>query len=91
MTPGLYARFETSKGEIVCRLFADEAPVAVRNFGALAQGITEWTDPKTKKKTRRKFYDGLAFYKVIPDELIASGDPLGSGESGGRGGGAPWP
>ncbi|MBI4668736.1 MAG: peptidylprolyl isomerase [Elusimicrobia bacterium] len=83
LPPGLYAKFETSKGEIVCELFAGKTPVAVRNFGMLAQGVTSWVDPKTgKRTTNKKFYDGLSFYKVIAGVSIEGGDPLENGTGG---------
>jgi peptidyl-prolyl cis-trans isomerase B (cyclophilin B) len=58
------AAFNTSRGEIVCELFAKDAPKTVNNFVFLAQD---------------KFYDGTVFHRVIPDFMIQGGDPTGTG------------
>ena len=57
----------TSKGDIKLRLFADKAPVTVANFVNL---------------TKRGYYDGLAFHRVIPDFMVQGGCPLGTGTGG---------
>lgn len=80
--PGLYAIFDTSMGRIVCRLFEDQAPKTVANFVGLANGTKEWTDPKTSRKQKKRFYDGLIFHRVIPNFMIQGGDPLGMGVGG---------
>jgi peptidyl-prolyl cis-trans isomerase A (cyclophilin A) len=77
--PGTYAIFETTLGAITCRLFEAEAPKTVANFIGLAEGAKEFTDPKTGQKTKRKFYDGLVFHRVIPQFMIQGGCPLGNG------------
>ena len=51
-------------GEIVIELFPDKAPVTVNNFVFLA---------------RERFYDGLAFHRVIPGFVAQGGDPNGDG------------
>lgn len=61
------ARFETSRGTIVCDLFAADAPVTVNNFVFLA---------------REKFYDGTKFHRVIANFMIQGGDPTGTGRGG---------
>ena len=61
------ARLETSRGAIVCDLFARYALVTVNNFVFLA---------------REGFYDGLTFHRVIPDFMIQGGDPNGDGTGG---------
>ena len=81
-TPGTYAILETSQGEIVCRLFEKEAPKTVENFVGLAEGTKEFTDPKTGQKTKRPFFDGLSFHRVIPQFMIQGGCPLGTGTGG---------
>jgi peptidyl-prolyl cis-trans isomerase A (cyclophilin A) len=74
--------FETDKGEIICELFEDDAPGTVANFIGLASGEKEFTDPKTGKKVKRPYYDGLTFHRVIKDFMIQGGCPLGSGSGG---------
>lgn len=81
-SPGLYAHFSTSLGDFTARLFEKEAPNTVANFSGLAEGTKEFTDPKTGGKTKRRFYDGLIFHRVIPDFMIQGGDPLGTGTGG---------
>jgi len=80
--PGTYAVFNTSDGQIVCRLFPTEAPKAVANFIELAEGAREWTHPLTKKKSSEKLYDGTIFHRVIPNFMIQGGDPAGNGMGG---------
>ncbi len=91
MDPGLYMIFETSMGDIRCRLFENEAPVAVRTIVGLATGSKSYIDPATKKKvTGKRFYDGLTFHRVIPRFMIQGGDPLGTGEGDPEGPGFPF-
>ena len=59
--------FHTSRGEIVCDLFAKDAPKTVNNFVFLA---------------REKFYDGTVFHRVIADFMVQGGDPTGTGRGG---------
>ena len=77
--PGLYAVFETTKGNIVVQLDYDKAPVTVANFVGLAIGEQEWTDPKTGTAVKRPFYDGLKFHRCIKGFMIQGGCPLGNG------------
>jgi peptidyl-prolyl cis-trans isomerase B (cyclophilin B) len=55
---------ETSKGTIRAVLHADKAPKTVANFEKLAA---------------KGFYNGLKFHRVIPDFMIQTGCPLGTG------------
>ena len=80
--PGTYAVFNTSEGQIVARLFPEQAPKTVANFVELAEGKREWTHPITKKKSSEKLYDGTIFHRVIPDFMIQGGDPAASGMGG---------
>ncbi|MBL0701959.1 MAG: peptidylprolyl isomerase [Desulfosarcina sp.] len=73
---------KTSMGDIQVELFADKAPETVKNFIGLAEGTEEFTDPKTGQKTKRPFYDGLIFHRVIKDFMIQGGCPLGNGTGG---------
>jgi peptidyl-prolyl cis-trans isomerase B (cyclophilin B) len=61
------ATFDTSKGRIVCDLFAKDAPKTVNNFVFLA---------------REGFYNGTKFHRVISDFMIQGGDPEGTGRGG---------
>jgi peptidyl-prolyl cis-trans isomerase B (cyclophilin B) len=61
------ATFDTTRGQIVCDLFAKDAPNTVNNFVFLA---------------REKFYDGTKFHRVIDDFMIQGGDPQGTGTGG---------
>ncbi|MDH3975452.1 MAG: peptidylprolyl isomerase [Deltaproteobacteria bacterium] len=81
-TPGLYAIFETSMGNITVILFEKEAPKTVANFVELAEGKKEWRDPKTGKMTKRPLYNGTIFHRVIPKFMIQGGDPAGNGTGG---------
>ena len=76
---GTYAIFETSLGNITCKLFEKEAPKTVANFVGLAEGTKEFTDARTGQKAKRPFYDGLVFHRVIPKFMIQGGCPLGTG------------
>ena len=60
----LYARFTTSEGNFVARLFEAEAPTTVANFVGLAEGTREWTDPRTGRKVKTSYYDGTIFHRV---------------------------
>jgi len=67
------AVIETEFGKITIRFFPDVAPRHVENF---------------KKLAREKFYDGLGFHRVIPENLVQGGDPQtrnGSPENWGKG------
>jgi peptidyl-prolyl cis-trans isomerase A (cyclophilin A) len=87
---GLYMTFETSMGDIHCKLFEREAPLTVKTIVGLATGKLSYMDPRTKQQVSGKpFYDGLTFHRVIPNFMIQGGDPLGTGE--GEPGGAEFP
>ena len=79
--PGLYAVFDTSMGRVVCRLFPEKAPETVKNFVELTNGTKRWYDDKKKAWTKRRYYDGLTFHRVIPNFMIQGGDQLGTGMS----------
>ena len=79
---GTYAVLSTNRGDIVARLFTEEAPTLVANFIGLAEGVKPFTDPRSGKTVKRPFYDGLVFFKTEPDAYIATGDPLNLGFGG---------
>jgi len=71
---------DTSMGRITCQFYERQAPKAVANFIALAEGTKDWTDPATKKKQHNKpYFDGTTFHRVIPEFMIQGGDPTGTG------------
>ena len=78
----LFAHFTTSEGNFTARLFDAEVPKTVANFAGLAEGTTEWTDPRTGKKTKQPYYYGTIFHRVIADFMIQGGDPAGTGYGG---------
>jgi peptidyl-prolyl cis-trans isomerase A (cyclophilin A) len=73
---------KTSKGDIVVRLFAQEAPKTVENFIGLAEGTKEFTPPNSEAKVKKPFYDGLIFHRVIKNFMIQGGCPEGTGRGG---------
>lgn len=79
---GLYAQIETTKGTIWLNLEFEKCPMTVANFVGLAEGLIEYTDPKTREKKKSRYYDGLTFHRVIADFMIQGGDPLGNGTGG---------
>jgi peptidyl-prolyl cis-trans isomerase A (cyclophilin A) len=82
MTNTLTATLRTNRGNVVVRLFPDQAPKTVRNFVELAEGSREWTNPATRAKSHERLYDGTIFHRVIPNFMIQGGDPLGTGTGG---------
>jgi cyclophilin family peptidyl-prolyl cis-trans isomerase/HEAT repeat protein len=58
---------ETSRGTVSAELWPEIAPATVATFVHLA---------------RTKFYDGLAFHRVVSDFVVQGGDPRGDGWGG---------
>jgi peptidyl-prolyl cis-trans isomerase A (cyclophilin A) len=81
-TPGTYAIFDTSEGQMVCRLYPEQAPITVKNFIDLAEGKRDWKDSVSGKKGPGPLYSGTIFHRVIPDFMIQGGDPSGTGMGG---------
>jgi peptidyl-prolyl cis-trans isomerase A (cyclophilin A) len=77
-----FARFETTEGSFLIRLFDAEAPNTVANFVGLAEGTKEYTDPRSGQRSTTPFYDGIIFHRVIDGFMIQGGDPLGEGFGG---------
>ena len=75
MNNGIYAKFTTSKGEILVRLEDEKTPGTVGNFVALSEGNLE----NQVKAQGTPYYDGLKFHRVIPDFMIQGGCPQGTG------------
>ena len=61
------AVMKTNKGTINLELFDKDAPNTVKNFITLS---------------KKGFYNGLAFHRVIPDFMIQGGCPDGTGTGG---------
>jgi peptidylprolyl isomerase len=64
---GLQAILETNQGTLTFELFPDSAPKTVARFSELV---------------KKGFYNGLAFYRVVPKFLVQTGDPSGGGTGG---------
>lgn len=75
MEDGIYAKFNTTKGEVLVTLTHDKTPGTVGNFVALAEGKKQ----NTAKSEGIPYYDGLKFHRVIPDFMVQCGCPLGTG------------
>ena len=78
MEDGMYARINTSRGDVLIKLFYDQTPMTVANFVGLAEGGI----PNKAKGKGERYYDGLKFHRVIPDFMVQGGDPQGSGVGG---------
>ena len=78
MQDGIYAKFTTTKGEILVELTYKQTPGTVGNFVALAEGNLE----NEAKPQGQPYYDGLKFHRVINDFMIQGGDPNGTGAGG---------
>ena len=61
------ANIKTNRGDIRIELYGDKAPKTVANF---------------EKLTKDGFYDGLKFHRVIPDFMVQTGCPQGTGTGG---------
>lgn len=67
VTNATQATITTPKGNIVIKLYPQDAPKTVTNFATLAKS---------------GFYNGLTFHRVVPGFVIQGGDPLGNGSGG---------
>ena len=61
------AEVRTTRGTFVISLDAKAAPKTVNNFVVLA---------------RYKFFEGIAFHRIIPGFVVQGGDPLATGQGG---------
>ena len=77
---GIYAKFTTDKGEILCILEYKKTPLTVANFIGLAEGTKNLGGGAGTQG--HKFFDSLTFHRVIPDFMIQGGCPLGTGTGG---------
>ena len=77
---GLYAKFTTTRGEIIVSLFYQQTPMTVANFVGLAEGTMQLGAGAERQD--KPYYKGLTFHRVIDDFMIQGGCPLGSGTGG---------
>jgi peptidyl-prolyl cis-trans isomerase A (cyclophilin A) len=75
MNNGIYAKFTTSKGEILVQLEHEKTPGTVGNFVALSEGNLE----NSLKEQGTGYYNGLKFHRVIPEFMVQGGCPQGTG------------
>ncbi len=75
MEKGMYAKINTTKGDILIQLEYQKTPLTVANFVALAQGDMI----NDHRSEGEPYYDGLKFHRVINDFMIQGGCPQGSG------------
>ncbi|MFW7433542.1 peptidylprolyl isomerase [Vagococcus carniphilus] len=61
------AVIKTNRGDIKVALFPEQAPKTVKNFIELS---------------KKGYYDGVIFHRIIPDFMIQGGDPTGTGMGG---------
>lgn len=64
---GPQAIITTNHGKITVQLFPEQAPKTVENFVQLS---------------KKGYYDGIIFHRVIPGFMIQGGDPTGTGMGG---------
>lgn len=60
-------KIETTMGDIYAELYKNEVPKTVENFVTL---------------TKKGYYDGIIFHRVIPNFMLQTGDPTGTGTGG---------
>eukprot|EP00871_Galdieria_phlegrea_P006007 jgi/Galph1/894/GphlegSOOS_G5648.1 len=60
-------QFETTLGTFIVELYWKHAPKTCHNFVQL---------------TKRQYYDGVLFHRVVHDFIIQGGDPTGTGRGG---------
>ncbi|MGZ6987977.1 MAG: peptidylprolyl isomerase, partial [Thermoanaerobaculia bacterium] len=61
------AEVATTRGAFRVELLAEDAPLTVASFRALAE---------------KRFFDGILIHRVVPDFVVQTGDPRGDGSGG---------
>jgi cyclophilin family peptidyl-prolyl cis-trans isomerase len=64
---GCQVEVRTTKGSFFIELFRDDAPLSCMNFLALVG---------------ERYFDGIAIHRVVPDFVVQSGCPIGTGNGG---------
>lgn len=75
MKEGIYAKIKTNQGDILLTLNYKKTPGTVANFVGLSEGKID----NSFKSKNEPFYDGIKFHRVIPDFMIQTGCPQGTG------------
>ena len=75
MKEGIYAKIKTNQGDILLTLHYKKTPGTVANFVGLSEGKID----NSFKSKNEPFYDGIKFHRVIPDFMIQTGCPQGTG------------
>ncbi|MFN0095167.1 MAG: peptidylprolyl isomerase [Dehalococcoidia bacterium] len=61
------ATLKTNKGDVVLRLYSDQAPNTVNSFVFLA---------------KQGYFNGITFHRIVPGFVVQGGDPTASGSGG---------
>lgn len=72
---GLYAKLNTTKGDILLKLYFEATPLTVANFVGLSEGKLKYDTVKIKDP----YYENIVFHRVIDNFMIQGGDPTGTG------------
>ena len=75
MKEGIYAKIKTNQGDILLTLHYKKTPGTVANFVGLSEGKID----NSFKSKNEPFYDGIKFHRVIPEFMIQTGCPQGTG------------
>lgn len=73
---GIYALFDTEKGNIIVKLEYEKVPMTCANFIGLVEGELNL------ENEGENFYEGLNFHRVIENFMIQGGCPKGDGTGG---------
>jgi cyclophilin family peptidyl-prolyl cis-trans isomerase len=79
---GMYARLQTTMGEIRCQLYFEQTPRTVANFISLVEGTRPWVDYTAGRPRTAPFYEGITFHRVVTNFMIQTGSRNGLGTDG---------